>query len=437
MRSDAARADRAEEVRRAARAWRRAGLIDDAELAALDARHPDDRVRATRAFRVLFFVFTLIAFCGVFGFVAIAAEAAHPSEGFLAFLLLAVGAAMTAVTEWLVGPLRRRHGGIESATSLLAVSCVLSGGAWLVTSATGLRVEAHLGLLAVGAAALLAAAAWRWGYALYAAAGALCLFVALARLPHGRLLWIAVPLAAAVPLLRLGRSARLPPALRSAATAVFLVAMAALYAAVHLDSWEHRWVEALAPHEAGSELSGEAARGDPSAGTAASGDPYGAAARGDTSGAAASGGLAPSLGRAWWWLAAAGTVLVPVGLLVAGLRRRRLAVALAGALGAVIALLTFYQRVHPLPAWLALTLAGGATIGLALGLWRWLDAGPAGERHGYTAASLGGDARRQAALEIGGVALTMPAAQPHAAEPASGFQGAGGRAGGAGASGEF
>ncbi len=399
MRPEAARADRAAAVRTAARAWQRAGVLDAAALAAVEQRYPDDRVRVGATFRTLLFLFTLFAFCGLFG---VAALGAAGSESALAFLLLAAGVALCAVTEWLTGPMRRRQGGIEAATSLLALGCVLGGATWVMARPLGLDLENHLDLLLPAAAALLAAAAWRWGYPVYAAAAAATILLAFARLPVARLLWIAVPLLVARPLHRLGDSPRLPPALRAAATAVLLVCLAGLYVAVCVDSWEHRWIEALARHSG-------------------------------TSPAAA---LGPPWAVAFWWCSAAATALLPVGLLVHGLRRRRIAMVLAGAGGAVLALVTLYRRTTPCPLWLALALGGALAIALALWLWRWLDAGPNGERHGFTAAPLFADSARQQALEIGAVVLTLPQAHPQPPADA-GFTGGGGRAGGAGASGEF
>jgi hypothetical protein len=399
VRRDAAQADRAEAVRRPARAWRRAGILDAGQLAALEQLFPDDRARAGAAFRILLFVFTVVAFCGVFAFMAAVAAG---SETALAFLLLTVGGGMTVVTEWLTGPLRRRQGGIEAATSFLALSCLLSGGLWVLARSSGVDLMAHLGLLAAGAAALLAIAAWRWGYPLYAGLAAASLLLALARLPVGRLLWIAVPLAAAAPLVRLGESVRLPPALRSAVKAVLLVGLAGLYAAVHLDSWEHHWVEALARP---SLLTSPPNLGPPSA--------------------------------AWRWCALIGMVLVPAGLLIFGVIRRRIAILIAGAAGAAISLVTLYEHTTPCAAWLALTLGSALAIGLALALWRWLESGPGGERHGFTATPLSDDAARLQALEIGAAILTLPHAEPQPAAAPSGFTGGGGRSGGAGASGEF
>ena len=68
MRVEIAAADRQFAVRRAAGAWRTAGTIDAAAEAAIAALYPDDRVRTSKIFRVLFFVFTWFGFSTASGF---------------------------------------------------------------------------------------------------------------------------------------------------------------------------------------------------------------------------------------------------------------------------------------------------------------------------------------------------------------------------------
>jgi hypothetical protein len=87
------------------------------------------------------------------------------------------------------------------------------------------------------------------------------------------------------------------------------------------------------------------------------------------------------------------------------------------------------------PLWVALIGGGGAAIALALLVRRYLDSGPARERGGFTAEPLFTDPEARSALEVAaGVAAFTPAARP-VEQP--GFQGGGGRSGGAGASGTF
>ncbi len=395
MTPELARADRAEAVRAAARSWRRAGVIDDAGLAAVESRFPDDRVRVGPVFRALLFLFTLLAAGAVLGFAAIVI--ARPEQGALAGLALVAGAALWWLTEVLTGALRRREGGVEAATSLLAIGLLLGAAAWFLWNAK-LDFENGLPALCLIAAALAGAAAWRWGYPLYAGAAAAATLVALARLPAGRALWIVLPLAAAPGLLRLSESPRLPPAHRSSAMAVLLAALAGLYLAVHAGSWDAGLVERLGGRERTPPPS-------PHAGIA-------------------------------WWCAAAATALVPILLLAAGMRRRRLPLLLAGIVAAVASAATLVHYLRLDPAWLVLTAGGALWIAIVLGLWRYLESGPGRERRGFTAAPLLTDRGRQAALETGLAVLTLhPAARP--AEAGQQFEGGGGRSGGAGATGEF
>jgi hypothetical protein len=391
------RADRAAAVRAAARSWRRAGIIDDAALAAVESGFPDDRVRAGPVFRVLLFLFTVVAASGLFGFLAMGLGG-HDQA--LAALAAVAGAALLALTELQVGALRRRQGGTEAATSLLGIGLLLAAAAWFLLGARSLQAAQGVPVLCALAAALAGAAAWRWGYPLYAALATAAALVALAHLPAGRAVWIALALATAPALLRLSESPRLPPAHRSSAMAVLLVALGGLYLAVHVRSWEERIVERIGGRDPGPAP------------------------------------LALPYGSVLWWSAMAATALVPILVLTAGLRRRRLPLLLAGTVAVVASLATFQQYLRLEPDWLVLTGAGALWIAVVLGLWRYLDSGLAGERGGFTAAPLLTDARRQAALEVGVAVLTLQP-EARAAGDERPFEGGGGRSGGAGATGEF
>jgi MFS family permease len=408
VRADLALADRAEAVRGAARAWRRAGAIDAAALAAVEERYPDDRVRVGTAFRVLLFLFTVGAAAGGWGFVALLLGSSQLDLA--AALAAAGGVALGALTEVQIGSQRRRQGGTEAATSFAAIGFLLGAAAWYLSRTADLPPHAELPILCLLGALLAGAAAWRWGYPAYAGAAAAALLVALARLPAGRLLWIVLPLAAAPALLRLGDSPRLPPAHRASLAAVLFVALAALYVAVHLGSLDAQLVE---------ELGGRA-------------------------------GAPPPPGDWRRWMAVVATAAVPLALLAWGLRRRRLVPLAAGAGAAVASLVTLTRYVDLGPAWLLLTMGGALAIALALGLARYLDSGPdrtdglgvpgghGGCRGGFTAAPLFTDRRRQAVLEAGVAALAAP--MPVRSAGAAGEPeptGGGGRAGGAGASGDF
>jgi hypothetical protein len=394
------RADRAAAVRGAARSWRRAGIIDAAAMAAVENGFPDDRVRVGPVFRALLFVFTVVGVSGGLGFVAAAIGGGGGGAAPVAVLALVAGVTLLALTEFQVGTLRRRQGGIEPATSFMGIALLLAAAAWFLYEAEHLDLAQGLPVLCLLAAALTGAAAWRWGYPLYAAIGTAAALVALAHLPAGRIFWIVLPLAAAPALLRLSESPRLPPAHRSSAMAVLLVALAGLYLAVHVGSWDRQIVERIGGRPAGSQL------------------------------------VAPADTGLLWWSTVAATALVPVLLLAVARRRRRLPLLLAGTVAAVVSLATLRHYLHLEPIWLVLSLAGALWIAVLLGLWRYLESGPGAERDGFTAAPLLTDRRRQGALEIGAAVLTL---QPGAGSPgeAHPFEGGGGRSGGAGATGDF
>lgn len=397
MTPDLARADRAEAVRRAARSWRRAGAIDDATLAAVEARYPDDRARVGPVFRVLLFLFTLLAVNAGFGLVSLFGVFDRGNEGgVLAFLSLLAGGALVVLTEVQIGILRRRQGGTEAATSLMAVIYLIGAVFWWVLWPSTLSFRNVLPGLCV-TAAVLAAAAWRWGYPLYAGAATATLLVALAGLPMGRLLWIILPLAAAPLLLRLARSPRLPPAHRSSWTAALMVSLAGLYAAVHMGSWEEQIIEEVGRLRFVSST---------------------------------------PQNDALWWLSVAATTLVPVALLALGIRGRIYPLLILGAGTAVASLMTLRWYIHVAPLWVVLTLSGGVLAAVVLVLRRYLESGPNGVRHGFTAAPLFQDLARQRLLEAGAAVITLtPAARNLREEPK--FEGGGGQFGGGGASGEF
>jgi hypothetical protein len=403
MSPELAGADRAEAVRDAARGWRRAGLVDDAALEAIAARWPDDRARVGVAFRILLFIFTALGIQAAFGFVVLVLEqggGGAAAARIAAGLAIAYGLALLAATELQVGRWRRRQGGTEAATSLLAICFVLAGMGWFLFAEA--KVEAPNGVTALCliAAALCAAAAWRWGYPFYAAVATAAVLVAVAVLPPpaGRLLWIVLPALAAPVLVRLAEAPRLPPAHRASATAVLVVSLVGLYLAVDLLAWDLQLVEAAGGHYRGM--------------------------------APAPGGAAVRV------LAAAATALLPVLLIGLGAARRRLSLLLPGVAAAAASVVTFDHYANLAPLWLRLALAGAFAIGAALALWRRLDSGPAGERGGFTAADLFQDRQRGALLEAGVVAvLSQPPETRAGGEPE--FSGGGGRSGGAGATGEF
>ena len=387
-----ARAERARAVRDAARSWHRAGAVDEAVLAAVVARYPEDRVRVGPVFRGLLFLFTLVAVCGFFGFIGLLADVQRDDDW--AWLAAVAGAAMVVVTEVQIGPLRRRQGGTEAATSFLAVGLLWSAAAWWLFEPSDFDDRATMALICLAAAGLLAAAAWRWGYPLYAGAATAALLVALTPVPGARLLWIVLPLVSAPVLLRLAQSPRLPPSHRASLTAVAFVALGGLYAAVHLGSWDAKLIEEI-------------------------------------------GGRRPaSDSDVLWWAAIAATALVPAALLAAGILRRRYALLLLGVVTGAVSLVTLRYYVHLAPLWVVLVVSGAALSAAVLAVQYYLASGPDGERHGFTASPLFTDLARQRVLEAGVAVLAFsPEARTLPEEPK--YDGGGGEFGGGGASGSF
>ena len=379
MRADAARADRHHAVLTAADGWRRSGAIDETTLRAIAAVYPDDRRRLGLGFRVLA---GFAAFVGGGSLAGLLASVFSPGA---TILTLGLAIVFTAATEFQIGPLRRAQAGAEYATAILAAAC--AGLAWLSFSD-----RSSIGLICCGFAMAFAVAAWRWGYALFAALAAAFLLLAGAWAEFGRSFWFALGLVAFPVLLSTARSSRLPPAHRRCFDAVALVLLAGGYVSANLYSLDHRWIEWL---------------GD----------------RGETS---------PG---AWARRAAiAATILMPPIVLGLAARFRDRSLLVAGALFTVASLVTL-RRYHPVgPWWLSLILGGAACLALAVAVRRWLDAGPGHERWGFTAEPLFEDRRM---VETAQAAATLVAMSPGPrVAPGAPFEGGGGQSGGGGATGE-
>jgi hypothetical protein len=87
-------------------------------------------------------------------------------------------------------------------------------------------------------------------------------------------------------------------------------------------------------------------------------------------------------------------LLASAALAVLAALRPRFSLFALGTLTAVASILTLRFYVHLAPLWVLLTLGGLLCIGLALLLERWLNAGPARVRRGFTAEPLFEDERR-------------------------------------------
>jgi hypothetical protein len=202
------RGERLYAVRDAAASWQRAGLIDEATRAAIDATYADDRQRVGTAVRVLLFIFAWIAAQSASGFFMMFAQ----GRG-IGVISLFFGVVCAVACELLRNRLRWSRSGAEEAAGLMAVSFLVGGLGWIVVETIHDDGQAFVIGCAV-AAALALAAAWRWGGAIYGVAAAAGIFLVLVRFPAVRWTWLGLTAIAAAPLVRLGESARLAPTQR-------------------------------------------------------------------------------------------------------------------------------------------------------------------------------------------------------------------------------
>jgi hypothetical protein len=376
-------------VREAAADWQRAGLIDEATRGAIDAAYADDRQRVGTALRVLLFVFAWIAAQSASGFFMIFTQ----GKG-LGVISLLTGIACALACELLRNRLRRSQSGAEEAAGFMAVGFLTGGVGWLLFETLASDRRALLVVLAVGAGLSLVAA-WRWGGAVYGALAAAGVFLDVLRLPAARWIWLVLAAILALPLLRLAESPSLAPTQRRGAWAALAVAIAAAYCAVHLGLWDTHAIEWMSDGLGGSRN--------------------------------------VTMPRA---VAIAGTALLPLGLLGAGLAGRRRLLLDVGLLSGLVSLVTAVVYLDLRPEWMVLVAGGLGLIGAALAVRKLLDLGPGKERIGLTAEPLFENPDRQSLVELAAsLAALSPAARRE--PPAAGFAGGGGEMGGGGASGSF
>ena len=380
-------AERRREVRDAARGWKTAGFLSEEQFARSTALYSDHYTRLGPGFAVLSFVFALVAVAAVMGFFMVLFEPRDETALGTFFLLGACG--LAALTEAQRGKWRRVHCGSDDASALTAALFGVVG----IICWSGVNFGSHFSSVFFGASSIgCAFAAWRWGDLLFSGIGSLALFGWLVQSAHGRALWI-LAAACLIPIaLRASRSETLPPSHRKGMAVMGVIAIAALYAAIHIYSWDHGWIE-VSP-----------------------------------GGPPATGSLR--------LLSILGTALLPPALLVIGFHRREPLLIYSGLLLLALSVATIRLYYDLMPLWAALLLLGGACLGTALLLRRWLRSGALGERHGFTADPLFENRNRTAAVQaVVSMASFTPAAQP-SAEPAL-FKGGGGAFGGGGASGAF
>ncbi len=396
MRADAAQADRDARVRNTARAWKRARIADEHACDALERTAPDDRRRLGPVLRTLAFAFTLVAVVAGLALVLLLIRSPHDTVN--AWLILSCGLGLLWLTEILTGRARLADAGIESATELGGALLLLGGSAWLLLDTFSMDSVAMAVLCALGVS-IFATAAVRWGSSASALLSMVSLGLLLAQTGEPRLAWTAVAIGAAPFGLWLAGRPSLSPAHRRASLVAAAVAIAGLYLAWHVGSWDTRLIE----HDLYQSGWPRPAR--------------------------------PPLPRE---TAVAATALLPLIVTILGVRTRRRALWLLGIALTAVSLITLRVYVHLAPVWLILVGSGGTLILAALALRRWLEGGADHERAGFTARPLADEGRRLGMAEIAVTAAlgSASADRPGAASPTD-FRGAGGRGGGGGATGDF
>lgn len=393
MRPEAIGWERAAEVHAAARGWRRAGAIDEATQERIREAFPDPCVTPGAVWRVL--TGGMVAAIVLCTFAA-AALGLWRSSTAIQILLLLWGAACLVATDVLEASPRSARRGAAGATSALGVGFFLLGLGLVLVESTRLPGDDVVDVLLVAAVLTCGLAAWRWGSPLFAGLGGGALFCSLARLPHGRILWLVV--GAALTGLAAWRldEVRLAPSHRIGAAVLTVVGIGAVYAAANVYSLDEGSLEHLAR-------------------------------------------IAPSredLPRGARLAAAAATALLPLAVLAWGLRSRRILLLDTGIVLLALSLVTVRQYVHVAPLWVVLILAGALLVVLALAVERALRRARSGEIAGFTADPLFSDERRQQVLQIVPV-VTAFTPEARAPAPDPGFAGEGGRFGGGGAQEKF
>lgn len=380
-------AERNHEVRCAARAWHRARIVYENALERIHELYPDDRARVGPVFRVLLFLFAVVAAVS-----AVVLLALFELPTGLLLVLAACGSILA--TEVQIGSYRRAGSGAEEATALLSAIFVAVAYGYFLSECgvdDSFAWRTSFAVLALASTA----AVFRWGVAALGALAAASAFVALSWWSGARIAWILLALVLVALLLRGSTSKHLAPSHRRACDFALVVALLALYVALHLGSYDIALLE--------TELLSGFQREAPG-----------------------------SAMRAFFVMA---TAVMPALLLFGGIRGRRPILLRSGIVFAVASLVTLRFYVHVAPLWVVLTVSGGIAVALAMLVNRLLSGGPGKERHGFTAEPVFERLSPAMALEVGMAAVLAPA--PVEKSDEAPFRGGGGEFGGGGASGSY
>jgi hypothetical protein len=193
---------------------------------------------------------------------------------------------------------------------------------------------------------IFAALTWRYGQESVATIATGYFGALLTQLPAGRWFWTAAALLLIPPAWRGCSQARLSPSQRRACSLVLVMALAGIYIALNILSWDRRIFELW---HSGYHSS-----------------PW-------------RGGLPSSPLRDFFIVA---TALLPLAAVTWGVIRRSRLVLVTGLLMVAASLVTVRFYVHVAPLWVNLCAGGALLIGLALGVRHWLERGAKGERGG-------------------------------------------------------
>jgi MFS family permease len=385
--------ERAAEVREAAAGWLRAGVIGRPTYEAVLDAHPDPCLTPSAVWRILTAGMVTAVTLFTLGALGLALGAGSTA---LSLLLVALGATALVVAEHLDRSPRFARRGAAGTAAFWGGVFVLVG--------LGILLREHwtassraLDVVLAASAVVWAVSCWRWGSPLFAGLSAVSLFVLLGRMPLGRALWLLAGAALVGLVARLPDDPAWAPSHRRAAMVLLVVGLGAAYVAINVYSLDGRFIEELATPAP-----------------------------------------TPSAPPPWLFaLAAIGTAVLPLVVLLWGWRSRRTVVLDTGIVLTALSLVTLrhYGRIGPL--WAVLIVSGAALIVLALAVERALRRGPSRERGGFTAEPLFSDERRARTLEtVPVVAGLTPAARVTATDE-EGFAGRGGSFGGGGASDRF